>query len=335
MTGRPAPAMELADIIRRHGGDLFGEPRRPVTTEQRRVLRALASCRTAALGGHVESCDHCQHQRIAYNSCRNRHCPKCQGSACARWMEARASELLPVEYFHVVFTLPDTFNTAALSNQRVVYAALFDAVAQTLLEVAANPRNLGAKIGFMAILHTWGQNLSLHPHLHCVIPGGGISFDGTRWISCRPGFFLPVRILSRVFRGKFISLLRKAFRDGKLAGLPHELVFERLIESSVKKDWVVYAKPPFGGPDQVLKYLSRYTHRIAISKWSAAVDGRSRRHVPLEGLCPRQSAADDDACGTRVPPALFTACRSSRLRAHSSLRAAGQSLSNRKPGTMP
>jgi hypothetical protein len=265
MIARPAPTLELADIIRRHGGALLDDLRRPVSTEQRRVLKALASCRTAALGGHVETCDHCQHQRIAYNSCRNRHCPKCQGSACARWMESRASELLPVEYFHVVFTLPDTFNALALSNQRTVYRVLFDAVAQTLLDVAANTRNLGAKVGFMAVLHTWGQNLSLHPHVHCVIPGGGLSPDGMRWISCRPGFFLPVRILSRVFRGKFISQLRKAFHAGKLAGVPDESAFERLIESSVKNDWVVHAKPPFGGPNQVLKYLSRYTHRIAIS----------------------------------------------------------------------
>jgi hypothetical protein len=261
MTPNPAPALELADIIRRHGGALFDGSQMPLSTGQRRVLRALASCRTAALGGHVETCDCCQHQRIAYNSCRNRHCPKCQGSACARWMDARASELLPVEYFHVVFTLPDTFNALAMANSRVVYAVLFDAVAQTLLEVAANPLNLDAKIGFMGILHTWGQNLSLHPHIHCVIPGGGLSPDGSRWISCRQGFFLPVRILSRVFRGKFISLLRKAFRNGKLANI----TVEQLIESSVKTEWVVYAKPPFGGPAQVLKYLSRYTHRIAIS----------------------------------------------------------------------
>jgi len=235
-----------------------------MTSQQRRVLDALAACRTAALGGHVETCDHCQHQRVAYNSCRNRHCPKCQGSACARWMEARAAELLPVEYFHVVFTLPDAFNGLALANQRAVYGVLFDAAAQTLLEVAANPRRLGARIGFVAILHTWGQNLQLHPHVHCVVPGGGLSSDGTRWIGCRPGFFLPVRVLSRVFRGKFIDLLRKAFNAERLRGIEKN-AFETLIGRAARQDWVVYAKPPFGGPEQVLKYLSRYTHRIAIS----------------------------------------------------------------------
>jgi hypothetical protein len=257
---RPAPALELADVIRRHGGLLSN-----LSGERRRVLNDIAACRTAALGGHVETCDHCRHQRIAYNSCRNRHCPKCQASACARWMEARAAELLPVEYFHVVFTLPDVFNSLALSNRRVVYGVLFNAVAQTLLEVAANPKHLGARIGFMAILHTWGQNLSLHPHLHCVIPGGGMSADGMHWINCRPGFFLPVRILSRVFRGKFIDLLRRAFQSQKLQGIADAAAFETLIDSAVRSDWVVYAKPPFGGPEQVLMYLSRYTHRIAIS----------------------------------------------------------------------
>lgn len=257
---RSAPTLELADVIRRHGSLLS-----TLTSEQRWVLRRLTACRTAALGGHVEICDHCRHQRVAYNSCRNRHCPKCQASACARWMEERAAELLPVEYFHVVFTLPAVFNALALSNSRVVYGLLFKAVARTLLEVAANPKHLGAQIGFLAILHTWGQNLSLHPHLHCVIPGGGLSPDGTRWIGCRPGFFLPVRILSRVFRGKFISLLRRASGKGRLRGVPDQAAFEALADSAVRHDWVVYAKPPFGGPDQVLKYLSRYTHRIAIS----------------------------------------------------------------------
>lgn len=253
------PALELAEVVQCHGhrlGDL--------TPQERRILRAIVSCRTAALGGHVEQCDHCHHRRIAYNSCRNRHCPKCQGSACAKWMADRAKELLPVEYFHVVFTLPDTFNSLALSNKRVVYKLLFDAVAQTLLEVAANPKHLGARIGFLSILHTWGQNLSLHPHLHCVIPGGGLSADG-KWVACRRGFFLPVRVLSRVFRGKFIDRLKHAWIDGELHGMESDGDFARLIDASVKHDWVVYAKPPFGGPEQVLKYLARYTHRIAIS----------------------------------------------------------------------
>jgi hypothetical protein len=263
--GSPRPALELSDVINRHGPKLDGDTQRPLASHERKILTAVSSCRTAALGGHVETCDHCQHQRIAYNSCRNRHCPKCQATACARWMEARANELLPVEYFHVVFTLPDTFNALALANKRLVYGVLFDAVAQTLLEVAANPRNLGAKIGFMAILHTWGQNLSLHPHVHCVVPGGGLSPDGTRWIGCKPGFFLPVRILSRVFRGKFVDLLKRVHAKHPLNGIADRGALECLLNAAVKSDWVVYAKPPFGGPDQVLKYLSRYTHRIAIS----------------------------------------------------------------------
>jgi len=287
----PRPALELADVIRRHGSRL-----EDITSEQQRVLNALAACRTAVLGGHVETCDHCQHQRIAYNSCRNRHCPKCQASACARWMEARAAELLSVEYFHVVFTLPNVFNGLALANKRVVYSVLFEAVSQTLLEVAANPKHLGARIGFLAILHTWGQNLSLHPHLHCVIPGGGLSSDGSRWISCRPGFFLPVRVLSRVFRGKFIDRLRKEFEGGKLRGVTDASTFESLMNQSVRTDWVVYAKPPFGGPAQVLKYLSRYTHKIAISnrrlvsmsdqtvtfRWKDYAQGNRPRMMTLE-----------------------------------------------------
>ena len=256
------PALELAEVVRRHGHRL-GDG---LSGEHQRILRAISTCRTAALGGHVQTCDHCRHQRIAYNSCRNRHCPKCQASACAKWMEDRAAELLPVEYFHVVFTLPDAFNALALANKRVVYNVLFDAVSQTLLEVAADPKRLGARIGFMSILHTWGQNLCLHPHVHCVVPGGGLSPDGSRWVPCRAGFFLPVRVLSRVFRGKFIDGLKRARGMGKLVGVAadgHD--FDRLLDASVKHDWVVYAKPPFGGPEQVLKYLARYTHRIAIS----------------------------------------------------------------------
>jgi hypothetical protein len=252
------PALELAEVVRRHGHRL------DVNGEQGRILHAIRSCRTAALGGHVQTCDSCQHQRIAYNSCRNRHCPRCQGSACARWMAEREAELLPVEYFHVVFTLPDTFNALALGNKRAVYGVLFDAVAQTLLEVAARPKRLGARIGFIGILHTWGQNLSLHPHVHCVVPGGGIA-PGGKWVVCRAGFFLPVRVLSRVFRGKFIDGLRRAHAAGKLIGTDDGRAFGQLLDTSVKHDWVVYAKPPFGGPAQVLKYLARYTHRIAVS----------------------------------------------------------------------
>lgn len=273
------PALELAEVVRRHAhrlDDLSGE--------QQRILRAIADCRTAVLGGHVETCDQCQYRRVAYNSCRNRHCPKCQASACARWMADRAGELLPVEYFHVVFTLPDDFNALALANRRVVYGALFDAAAQTLLTVAADPRHLAARIGFWSILHTWGQNLSLHPHVHCVVPGGGIALEGStglttggsRWVSCRPGFLLPVRVLSRVFRGKFIDALKRAREKGKLVGTDDDRAFERLLDASVRREWVVYAKPPFGGPEQVLKYLARYTHRIAIAnRRLLAIDDRT------------------------------------------------------------
>jgi hypothetical protein len=263
--------LEVADVFREYGQaylEAFGDA---TSAEQRRVLRDLVRCRTAALGGHVEECDHCGYRLIAYNSCRNRHCPKCQAAARARWMEEREKELLPVEYFHVVFTLPDEIGSLAVQNGRVIYNLLFRGAAESLLEIAADPKHLGANIGFMAVLHTWGQNLHLHPHVHCVVPGGGISWDGTRWISCRPGFFLPVRVLRRLFRGRYLALLRTAFRQGllKFHGQQHMLAdpeaFAALVDGVQRKEWVVYAKPPFGGPQQVLKYLARYTHRVAIS----------------------------------------------------------------------
>jgi hypothetical protein len=263
--------LEVADVFRDHTDaflDLYGDVLSP---EQRRALGDIAACRTAALGGHLEQCDQCGHQRIAYNSCRNRHCPKCQATAAAQWMEAREAELLPVEYFHVVLTLPAILGPIALQNPREVYGILFRAAAETLQQIAADPKHLGAEIGFLAILHTWGQNLEHHPHLHCVVPGGGLSPDGSRWIACRPGFFLPVRVLSTVFRGKFLALLRNAFDQGKLSfpgkqrALADAGAFQRLLTASAQTEWVVYAKPPFGGPEQVLKYLARYTHRVAIS----------------------------------------------------------------------
>lgn len=240
-------------------------------SEQRQALRDLAACRTAALGGHEEACDACGHRRFAYNSCRNRHCPKCQASARARWLDARQAELLDVPYFHVVFTLPAELGPLALANQRIVYGILYQAASETLLQIAAQPRHLGAKIGFLAVLHTWGQNLMLHPHLHCVVPTGGFSADGQQWIHGRANFFLPVRVLSRVFRGKFIARLKQAFRSGQLRffGMLRKhadgQAFERLLDQSVRTDWVVYTKPPLGGARQVLKYLARYTHRTAIS----------------------------------------------------------------------
>jgi hypothetical protein len=263
--------LEVADVIRSYGPEFLEVHGDCVSSEQRRVLKAVAQCRTAALGGHIEVCDQCSHRRIAYNSCRNRHCPKCQAAARAKWMEERAAELLPIQYFHVVFTLPEAFGALALQNPRVVYGILFDAVAGTLLQIAANPKHLGARIGFLAILHTWGQNLMHHPHVHCVVPGGGFAADGSKWIHCRRDFFLPVRVLSRVFRGKFIDLLKRAYRKGALAlhgnlkQLNDPKAFESWLDATVRTDWVVHAKPPFGGPKQVLKYLARYTHRVAIS----------------------------------------------------------------------
>ena len=234
-------------------------------------MRAIEVCRTAALGGHVEQCGHCSHTRIAYNSCRNRHCPKCQNTERARWLESRKAELLPVEYFHVVFTLPEEIARIAYYNQRVVYGILLRTAAQTLLTIARDPKHLGAEIGFFAILHTWGQNLLHHPHVHCVVPGGGLSSDHTRWIACRPGFFLPVRVLSRLFRRLFLEALQCAFAKaqlqwfGELEALRDPARFTAYLQPLHRQEWVVYAKPPFGGPQQVLAYLGRYTHRVAIS----------------------------------------------------------------------
>ncbi len=265
------PRLDVAEVIR-SCRDKFLETYGPrLTPEQQRALKDLVSCRTAALGGHVLGCPECGHQQIAYNSCGNRHCPTCQGTAAARWLEARAAELLAVPYFHVVFTLPGALDPIALHNPRVVYDLLLRSAAETLLRLAADPKHLGAQIGVLALLHTWGQNLQLHPHAHCVVPGGGLSPDGTHWIGSSDKFFLPVRVLSRVFRGKFLAGLRAAFAQGRLR-FPGALTapaardeFERLLAASTKTDWVVYAKPPFGGPEQVLKYLAQYTHRSAIS----------------------------------------------------------------------
>jgi hypothetical protein len=257
----------VADIFRRHGEAYRTSRRMPL--QQLRVMRAIETCRTAALGGHVERCGHCDHQRVSYNSCRNRHCPKCQTMARRQWVERRKGELLPIEYFHVVFTIPQELNGLALQNSGVVYKILFHTSARTLETIAADPKHLGARIGFFSILHTWGQNLLHHPHVHCVATGGGLSPDGQRWVSCRPGFFLSVRVLSRLFRRLFLEALHQAFASGELefhgeltplaAGLP------ALLSALKKVEWVVHAKPPFGGPQQVIEYLGRYTHRVAIS----------------------------------------------------------------------
>jgi Putative transposase/Transposase zinc-binding domain len=261
--------LEVADIFRRYGPAY--RIANPLSYSQRRVMRAIEQCRTAALGGHVEVCDSCQHQRISYNSCRNRHCPKCQSLARAKWLQERQAELLPVEYFHVVFTIPEEIAAIAFQNKKEVYGILFRAAAETLRVIAADPKHLGAEIGWIAILHTWGQNLLHHPHLHCLVSGGGISPGGSRWIACRPGFFLPVRVLSRLFRRLFLEYLEQAFDKGKLkffsslVSLRDQQCFQKTLAAARKPEWVVYAKPPFAGPEQVLQYLGRYTHGVAIS----------------------------------------------------------------------
>ena len=263
--------LEVADVFRLHADDFLAQWGHVLARHQKKAIADIRNCRTAAMGGHVEQCDQCGQRVISYNSCRNRNCPKCQAAARAEWLAEREAELLPVPYFHVVFTLPQPIGRLALQNPRVIYTILFRAVSETLLTIAADPKHLGADIGFLAVLHTWGQHLHLHPHIHCVVPGGGISPDGSRWIACRESFFLPVRVLSGLFRNKFLSHLGKAFRQGKLkflgdlASLAEPKAFGALCEKAARIDWVVYAKRPFGGPEQVLKYLARYTHRVAIS----------------------------------------------------------------------
>ena len=266
---RPKP--ELADIFRRYGEAYRQKFGASLSTAQRRVMTAIEVCRTAALGGHVEVCDRCGHQRIWYNSCSDRHCPKCQSLARAQWIQDRQSEVLDTEYFHIVFTVPEEIADIGLQNKRTVYGILFRATAETLQTIAADPQHLGAEIGFFAVLHTWGQNLLHHPHLHCVVAGGGLSLDSTRWVSCRPGFFLPVRVLSRRFRRLFLKYLEKAFDSdrlqffGSLEPLRNAQQFRSYIAPLKETEWVVFAKPPFAGPQQVLDYVGRYTHRVAIS----------------------------------------------------------------------
>ena len=265
------PPWEVADIIRRAGDRFIERYRGSLTWAQLKVLRAIERCRTAALGGHRDQCVRCGHQAISYNSCRNRHCPKCQTNAREKWLCARRRELLPVCYFHLVFSVPHALAPLIWQNKKLLFGLLFDASAATLLEVAADPSRLGAEIGFLSILHTWGQTLQRHPHIHCVVPGGGLSPDHSRWIRSPPNFFLPVRVLSRVFRGKFVAGLRQAFHSkrlafhGELQSLANEKAFAAFVHTLFQEDWIVYAKAPFGGPEHVLQYLARYTHRVAIS----------------------------------------------------------------------
>ncbi len=267
----PRGRLEVADIFRAHGPALRRAQAGHLSLGQLKVMSAIESCRTAALGGHVAACQDCSHSHIAYNSCRNRHCPKCQGAAAKDWLAARQAELLPVEYYHVVFTLPAPIADIAYQNKAAVYGILFKAAAETLITIAADPKHLGARIGMTAVLHTWSSALTHHPHVHCIVPGGGLSPDGERWISCRPGFFLPVRVLSRLFRRLFLERLVAAHEAGRLRffgdlrHLADSQAFDAYLSPLRKAEWVVYAKRPFAGPEAVLAYLSRYTHRVAIA----------------------------------------------------------------------
>jgi hypothetical protein len=265
------PALEVADIFRGHGAAWRLANAGHVSLGQLKVMSAIESCRTAALGGHVARCEDCAHVLIAYNSCRNRHCPKCQGAAAKEWLAQREGELLPVPYYHVVFTLPAAIGDIAYQNKAVIYDILFKASAETLITIAADPKHLGARVGVTSVLHTWGSALTHHPHVHMIVPGGGISLDGSRWVSCQPGFFLPVRVLSRLFRRLFLEKLIAAHATGHLyffsdhAALADAQAFAAYLAPLRKVDWVVYSKRPFGGPEAVLAYLARYTHRVAIS----------------------------------------------------------------------
>jgi putative transposase/transposase-like zinc-binding protein len=265
------PPLEVADIVRFAGPAFVERNRKWINGQHEKVLLAITRCRTAALGGHRDQCSDCGHTAISYNSCRNRHCPRCQGNARVRWLQAREQELLPTRYVHVVFTLPRELAPLALGNKRLIYSLLFRASADTLLEVARDPRHLGAEIGFFSVLHTWNQRLQHHPHVHCVVAAGGIAPHHDRWVSSRHSFFLPVKVLSRVFRGKFVAALKTAFRQnklefcGQLAPLAEPRTFASWLRLLFRQEWVVYSKPPFGGPEHILRYLGAYTHRVAIS----------------------------------------------------------------------
>lgn len=263
------PTIEVADIFRTFGPAYRAQ--HILSIEQARAMRAIEICRTAELGGHLDQCDHCGAQRIAYNSCRNRHCPKCQRLDKEQWLEARQAELLPIPYFHIVFTLPQELRALALRHPAIVYGVLFKAAAQTLQEVARDPQHLGADIGCVALLHTWTQMLTYHPHLHCIVTGGGLAPGGQQWIPTRSDFFLPIRVVARLFRGKFLAFLQQAYKEGHLpltqsrAGETDEPTFQQQLAPLYQKDWIVYCKPPFGSPQQTLAYLARYTHRVALS----------------------------------------------------------------------
>lgn len=301
MTGH---RLEVADVFRQHEKEFFQQWGHLLSAHQLRAFRDICACRTAALGAHLEQCDRCPHQAIAYNSCRNRHCPKCQSTARDKWLTARSAELLPVPYCHVVFTLPQELSILALQNPRLIYGMLFRAVSETLLTIAADRRHLGAHVGFLAVLHTWNQKLMHHPHLHCVVPSGGLSPDRSQWMRCRRRFFLPVKALGRLFRGKFLAFLGAAFRKkklrlmGTLTKLRRPAEFDRFLRQLRGVNWVVFAKRPFGGPEHVIKYLARYTHRVAIAngrlieiqngqvtfRWRDSADGNQQKSMTLAAV---------------------------------------------------
>ena len=286
---RDRPELELADVFRQ-----CSDPVSRIDGRQARVVRAILNCRTAALGGHIQQCDRCDHREIAYNSCRDRHCPKCQGSQQFRWLEAQQQHLLPIEYHHVVFTVPDTLHALFRANPRRGYGLLFAAVAETLHDVARNPKNLGATIGFSCVLHTWTQTLLFHPHIHCIVTGGGLDPDRRRWIAARRGFLFPVRILAQLFRAKLLRRLESGLNNKTLCS--NDLAPHARLRVAARKDWVVYSKPPFAGPRQVLRYLGRYTHRVAISnhrlvaldddrvtfRWNDRARGNPKRLMTLD-----------------------------------------------------
>src|SRR5499427_7892744 len=350
------PKLEVADIFRRHGVAWRAANKAHLSLAQRRVMTAIEVCRNAALGGHVERCEDCAHTRIAYNSCRNRHCPKCQGPAAQAWMAAREAELLPVPYFHVVFTLPAALGAIAYQNKAKLYGLLFTAAAETLTTIAGDPKHLGADIGVTAVLHTWGQNLQHHPHLHCIVPGGGLSPDGERWIACQNGFFLPVRVLSRLFRRLFLQGLEamhaadelQFFAD--LSKLKHANAWRAYLPPLRKSEWVVYAKKPFAGPLQVLAYLARYTHRVAISnsrlldldathvsfRWKDYRENGRQRSKVMASTSASSCAA---SCSTSSQPAsiasVTTACSPTAIAPTSSNSVDGLSMCHRREPRTP
>jgi hypothetical protein len=335
------PTVEVADILRAQGDRFLDKYEKSFDFQQFKAFRAIPRCRTAALGGHIDACPGCGYQAaISYNSCRNRHCPKCQTQLRQRWLAARERALLPTSYFHVVFTVPHELNVLALDNPRLIYSLLFTASAQTLLEVAADPKHLGAAIGVISILHTWGQNLLLHPQIHCAIPAGGLAADHSRWVHPRYPFFLPVKILSRVFRGKFCAGFRRLYRRkqlrcvGPASVLSNPRQFHQLLRRLHRQDWVVYAKPAFGGPMQVLRYLGRYTHRVAISNHRLlAFDGE---HVTFRWrITSMVAATQNDAACHRVLTPILPACAAERFRPDSALRFLVQPIPCQPVGPMP